>query len=347
MYTRKKNSTHSKYFRYFSKLFIAVIAFNSTNAAPTTIKEKICNLLLSPIASGNNSNISTKSSAIAKNLDPKYAVTIKNLNTLGRLLVGYKNTISIPFINYVLVNDQWLKTLSDEEQDFILTRSMMYLFSNPYEYTIYKYLAPFIFYNGCILLNTYIKRYRNDLAQSQEHLIKYLSVIVSLLLPAYWQRDTEYKIDAKAAINSSFEGARKAILDTVNFTHSGSSIDKLNSKISGAEALDFMVNILALYYLLNPNADDALSRKTQRIFNPLRMGPLKLSLKFLLSPQLLIPGRFSDRQSAFSNFIKNLPGVNLLFDYPKPSKRIKELEELRARILKDKIKEQRFISKNN
>jgi hypothetical protein len=320
-------------------LFIAIFIINNIHGI--NLKEKVCNILLSPITSTDISDrVLNKTESIAQKIDPKAKVTVRNLNAFGRLLTGYKNTVSIPFINYILVNEKWLETLSSSSKDFVLARSMMYLLSNPYEYTIYKYLFPFLVYNFCINVNDYIKKYEHRIYISKKRLIQSLAVTLSEVLVPYYLRKIEYRFDAQSAINfNCFDGAIAAILDSTKFSHKGSFLDNLNSKVSLIEFADLAFYIVSLVTLINKSIFDINSNSSD-ILSPLKINDIEFPLKLFASPKFLIPGRFTDRQSAFFSFIKNLPLINLIFDYPKPHKRIKELTALRNRILKEKIKEE-------
>lgn len=307
-------------------------------AQAITIKDRLCNLLLLPISSSTGlDQTKTKAEEISQKIDPKSKVTVKNLNALGRLLVGYKNTISIPFINYVLVNEQWLATLTPKAEEFVLARSMMYLLDNPYEYAVFKYLCPLFVYGLGRLLNDYINDYGADIFPGKKQLTHCLSEALAYLLPSYFLRKIEYKLDALAAIQfDCFDGAIAALSDSTKFSHDGSILDKFNSKTSGIEAADLAATISGFYTDTNL-LTGPYSKIAQLIFTSIKIDLVSFPLKLLLSPKYLIPGRFSDRQSTLFNFFKNLPLVNLIFDYPKSSKRIRELNELRKKILKDKI----------
>jgi len=315
------------------------IACSTTQAIEAiSLKEKLFNLLLTPLSSSITSdNTQAEAKVIAETLDPKSTVRVRNLNALGRLLVGYKNTISIPFINYVLVNEQWLQTLPPKAKEFVLARSMMYLLSNPYEYVTYKYLFPLLIYAGFRNLIQYTKDYKDSMPTDKKLVIHYLSEALTYLIPSYILRTIEHKMDAKAAIQfNCFDGAIAAITDSSNFSHRGSALDKLNSGISGVEAADLLTTLSGFYTDANLKSTDSPLLKS--ILRPITMDEISLlSPKLLLSPKYLIPGKFTDRQSSLFNFIKNLPLINLIFDYPKPYKRIRELNELRNKILKDKI----------
>lgn len=324
------------------RIFIALIFITNTihMICETTLRDKICNFLVSTIASKDISDrIKNKADSIAQKINPKSKVSVKNLNAFGKLLVGYKNAISIPFINYVLVNEKWLQSLSSKAEDFVLARSMMYLFANPYEYVIYKYLFPFLVYNFFINLNEYIKDYEHGISSSKKPLFQCLLITLAEMLAPYYLRKIEYRFDAKAAINfNCFDGAKAAILDTTKFSPKSSLFDRLNSKISPVEFADLALNIMSLVALINKSIFDI--NPHENILTPLKIADIKFPLKLFASPKFLIPGRFTDRQSAFFNFIKNLPLINLAFDYPKPNKRIKELTILRNKILKERIKEE-------
>lgn len=326
------------------KMLITLLVATSINASPPkSFKEKICDFLLFPITTNAVLNETLPmTEELSRQLNPQAKVNVRDLNALGRLLVGYKNTISIPLINYVLVNEKWLKTLSPKAKKFVLGRSIMYLLSNPYEYSIYKYLLPLALYNLFANLNDYIRDLEPSIIPSNKLLIYYSSEAISYLLSPYILRQIEYQMDAKTAIEfECFDGASAAISDSIKFSNNGSILDKVNSKISPIEAADLVATLSGFY--TNLLSYSAMSRANiiQRLLAPLKITELYFPQKLLLSPKYLIPGRLNDRQSTLFNFIKNLPIVNLIFDYPKPYKRIRALIELRNKILKDKIDSER------
>lgn len=68
-------------------------------------------------------------------------VRVLQMNGFLRHWFGEKNALVIPFLNYILVNEQWLKKLSPEARKFIIGRSLAVLVNYP-EHAVLTSLFP-------------------------------------------------------------------------------------------------------------------------------------------------------------------------------------------------------------
>ncbi len=109
------------------------------------VARTLTNGLFYLIASSDASQeTATKAQDILTQLTPaKDLLAVRKFNRFGKFLFGEHNTITIPYLNYVIVDDDNMQSLSEEAQTFALGRCMMTL-RHQNKYLVYKYLFPFL-----------------------------------------------------------------------------------------------------------------------------------------------------------------------------------------------------------
>lgn len=76
-------------------------------------------------------------------IDPSQELlAVRSFNALGKVLFGSYNTITIPYLNYVIIDDE-LASLPEQEQRFVLGRSMA-IIANRHRYVGTKYVLPYL-----------------------------------------------------------------------------------------------------------------------------------------------------------------------------------------------------------
>lgn len=318
-------------------------AARSSIARLERIKKGALNLLFTGISHGSSDQLHQQANQLNQQLTAKDHVTVRQLNWLGKLLIGSKNTISIPFINYIFVNEKWLNSLpSDKSKEFILGRALMYLSAFKNEYLICHYALPFFMHNAIRLINEYALSYKS-LSPQVARCIYYLSELSTRLLLPYFSRSIEYRIDAQTVTKfDCLEGAQAALLDSVTNSPQENILIRANTFVSVVELLDLFVHLLPLYGHINKsiNNNDGSLEHDPLLF---KISEIALSLPLYSRLKYVLPGRFNDRQSIVLNFIKNIPLINLLFDSPRPSKRVKELLELKRLYLRNRFADSRRL----
>lgn len=112
------------------------------------------------------------------------------MNSFMRYWLGEKNALAIPSLNYLLVNEDWLKNLSPEAQRFVIGRTLITLTST--EHITCTFIVPLL-----IWLFPKAK----------------LTVIIPII-STYLARQAEYNADANAIENfDCLIGAADALED--------------------------------------------------------------------------------------------------------------------------------------
>lgn len=313
--------------KYIILIAMAALMQNIINAKDeSTLKDKLLSVLCFPMASSNGSNeIKKEVELLSKTINPKAKVTVKDTNGLGRFLFGFKNVMAIPFLNILLINDRWLKTLSKEAQKFVIARSLTYMLSHPYECSVYKYIFPWIMHSFFGSTRHWIYNF-TTLHQSQNKTqisaIIALSTVLHRLLTPYILRRIEYRIDAQAAVEfDCLDGAIAALSDITKFSTNGTIIDRSNAIISPVECAEIASKILDLYHSYNNDDENS-------------------NLHKIITAIDLMPGHFNTRISLIGSAPKNLPILNLLSGFPMASKRMKMMITLRNKIRGERIKQE-------
>ncbi len=115
----------------------------------TTLPQKtlrtLTNGLFYLVASSDASDkITSQAQELLKKIDPsKKLLAIRTFNRFGKFLFGEHNTITIPYLNYVIVDNEGMENLSEQARTFALGRCMMTL-RHQNKYLIYKYAIHFI-----------------------------------------------------------------------------------------------------------------------------------------------------------------------------------------------------------
>lgn len=108
-------------------------------------------------------------------IDPNKKLTsVLQMNSFMRYWLGEKNALAIPGLNYLLVNENWLKNLSPEAQRFVIGRTLVTLTSA--EHLLFTSILPAI-------------------------LILFPNVNLTIIIPIialYLARQAEYNADASA-----------------------------------------------------------------------------------------------------------------------------------------------------
>lgn len=131
------------------KLLIFMCLTTLSPVQATSFSQKaaraIANGLFYLIAS---SDASKQTTSHAKNLlnevDPtKELLAVRKFNRFGKFLFGNHNTITIPYLNYLIVDNEGMENLSEEARRFVLGRCMITL-RDKEKYLGYKYALPLI-----------------------------------------------------------------------------------------------------------------------------------------------------------------------------------------------------------
>lgn len=81
------------------------------------------------LSSGNASPDDTSyAHELFKQIDEKSNLPkVKKMNKLVEYLFGYKNTLSLPGINHIYINEAWINNLSEKEKRFVIGRALIWL----------------------------------------------------------------------------------------------------------------------------------------------------------------------------------------------------------------------------
>lgn len=111
---------------------------------PKKALRTLTNVLFYLIASSDASEKTTSQAQdLIKKVDPsKELLAVRKFNKFGKFLFGDHNTITIPYLNYLIVDNEGMDSLSEESRKFLLGRCMMTL-RHQHKYLIYKYAIPY------------------------------------------------------------------------------------------------------------------------------------------------------------------------------------------------------------
>lgn len=246
---------------------------------------------------------------LMKQLNPdRQFVAVKKLNKFGQLLFGYQNTIAVPFFNYLLVNEQWLKTLSEESQKFVLGRCVTHM-HNADDYIFYNYFMA-------ILVHLFMQYSKDDALRDYESLpdkdkAKYNTIsrtkisnldlqnfiIISplVLYMQYLRRKLEAETDIKTATKfNCAKGGIEVLQSIPQFKHDGTPLNQIGSTLPILWAID--------YFLPNP---------------------------FIIRTDFYAPGRLVLQSSKLGHIIQNIPILHYLWQYPRLQERINALRNIK------------------
>ncbi len=98
------------------------------------------------VASSDASDKTTaQAQSLLTQLDPSQKLlAVRKFNAFGRYLFGENNTVALPYLNYVML-DENIDTLPEQEQRFVIGRSMATL-AYKHRYTAMKYLIPYVLF---------------------------------------------------------------------------------------------------------------------------------------------------------------------------------------------------------
>lgn len=93
------------------------------------IKSALTNGTSYLLSSGDASEENTQyTHALLKKLDENHErPQVKKMNKLMEYLLGYKNTLSIPGLNHLYINEAWINTLPEEQKKFVIGRGLVWL----------------------------------------------------------------------------------------------------------------------------------------------------------------------------------------------------------------------------
>ena len=130
------------------KKLLLVVCISLLSPVQASLPKKalrtLTNGLFYLIASSDASDKTTSQAQdLLKKVDPsKKLLAVRKFNRFGKFLFGDHNTITVPYLNYVVVDNEGMENLSEESRKFVLGRCMMTL-RHPEKYLIYKYALPF------------------------------------------------------------------------------------------------------------------------------------------------------------------------------------------------------------
>lgn len=190
---------------------LAILSFNNAFGAETTqykkdySSQKYGSSLLGGAASQKTRDLANE---LLEKLDPKMKLTsIIHMNRFIRYWMGQQNACAIPFLNYLLVNEEWLAKLPAEAQRFVIGRTLITL-ARANEFIILTVLLPAL-----------------GLALSP-------SVFIPLIT-SYIARSLEYDADKMAAIEfDCVRGGQIALEDTESFKNDGTFFGVISSNVN-------------------------------------------------------------------------------------------------------------------
>lgn len=151
--------------------------------------------------------------SIKKQLDPSLKInSIVNVNKFIKYLYGHQNAIAIPYFNYLLINEDWLKTLPEESQRFLIGYCLMQLMQK--EHTFCTLLLPNIVY---VLGSLFV---------GGEF------TFASHILLSIFARQSLYDLDKSVVTKlNCAKGARLLFEDMSKFKHDGTTLGKICATI--------------------------------------------------------------------------------------------------------------------
>ncbi len=128
-------------------LFFCISLFLPMQATrlPQKVLRTLTNGLFYLIASSDASEKTTaQTQDLLKKIDPsKKLLAVRTFNRFGKFLFGEHNTITIPYLNYVIIDNEGMENLSEEARTFALGRCIMTL-RHQNKYLTYTYVIPFV-----------------------------------------------------------------------------------------------------------------------------------------------------------------------------------------------------------
>lgn len=112
---------------------LLVIVCLSINSTLTQEPSKVSSLLLATtstlFSSGDASDTTTKyAHTLVNQLDKEQTPPqVKKMNKILEYVLGYKNTMVLPGVNQVYINEDWINKLSEEQKRFVIGRAIVWL----------------------------------------------------------------------------------------------------------------------------------------------------------------------------------------------------------------------------
>lgn len=298
-------------------LILTVPALHSETAQNQSILEQLkngirtgTNLILSSgdVSEENN----TYSQKLFKQVDAEGELPpVKKMNKLMEYLLGYKNSIAIPCINQIYVNEKWLDRLPEVQKRFIIGRAIGWLKNGK------SYLATQFLTGGCIALlenkqysdmaiyaekirkSPEDKKFEIALQAGKQNQSFALLIAASKLLNIYTNRMIAYSADEYAVKN----------FDCVN----------------GAIPL---IENLQVYESDNSTLGELFAYWPIAYWAPAILNRIKLSsVSKALEALNFVPGRLHNTPSELGHTFKRLPLVNYFSRYPVTESRAIALEK--------------------
>lgn len=214
------------------------------------------------LSTGDASKETTENAiSLFKQLDEKINkpdIQVKKMGKLAQYIFGYQNTIALPFINKIYVNEKWLNSLTPDQRKFVIGRTVL-LLSKPSKYYIpkmlinityrainnyycnmYKQLAKDAGSNKDDFFFEEIEKMSRNPQEDSAHLIAlaYLDKLAKCT-SLYMDRKTEYALDTQTATTFNCAAAATEVLMGLRKCKNDKSIfGKLSSIISLATVLD-------------------------------------------------------------------------------------------------------------
>lgn len=102
----------------------------------------ITNKLLSAGDANVDNNISAQT--LFRSVDAKSNLpVVKKINKAMEYLFGYKNTIALPGLNQIYINEEWMNRLPEEQKKFILGRTIGWL-KNGHKYLAIQFFSKVV-----------------------------------------------------------------------------------------------------------------------------------------------------------------------------------------------------------
>jgi hypothetical protein len=302
---------------------LSIITSNvHTGGIVDSTKKVVGGLLCLPFGQSKASEETTQYvNSVMKELNPKEKVTeVRQMSKLAQYMFGYQNIIALPYLNYVLVNEQWLKKLPDDAKKFLIGRTLVHL-SQADQYAFKKYVLPFLIHIA--LEASKSDKYKNfeewlkhstgndwewisrgripinapeEFEQSlREFSLGYPLSVLAHLITSMASRSAEYNADIQAATKlKCAKGGITLLKDTLDFKHDKTILGSTLSRINP----------------LTKNHD---------------WGIIHRVLSYV---KHYAPGQLTNAPDQLTHFLTNLPLFHYWSSYPRTSDRIKELEKL-------------------
>lgn len=358
-------------FLYYGLAFLSL--HSATHCAEKTLGQKIKTVvgetLTYPLSAGDATAGTTQyAQNLYQQLDSTAQLTkVKKLGKWAQYLFGYKNTISVPVIDYLLVSEDWINNLPEEQKRFVVGRGLTwlkkgvgYLATQAALGTLGAFIA---WKNSDIKVGLFnglrqVRIAHSDLVQYQQTHpwntedpeLKSLAETYVRQIQGFAIGDPDKYIPALGLLYVQFLKKcldiyinRAIVYDADAYTaqkfncHQGAieTINDLQNFQSDGSTDGKMFSMFPITYLYSKSVKNS---KTLRdaLSYVIIQEPLNNSSKFhsvfatgLEMLNSYMPGRLHNTPSRIGHAFKNLPIVNLLSNFPQRASRITALQNLK------------------